>query len=71
VDHSCQQCGVTIEDGRPFCPQCRAPQIHVQVAVAEPPASASLISPDGLAPGLSLEPTLPAAYLGQAARGAS
>ena len=20
----------TVEDGRPFCPQCRAPQIHVQ-----------------------------------------
>lgn len=23
-----------VEDGRPFCPQCRAPQIHVQVAAA-------------------------------------
>jgi hypothetical protein len=23
-----------VEDGRPFCPECRAPQIHVQVAVA-------------------------------------
>jgi len=39
VDHSCQQCGTTVEDGRPFCPQCRAPQISVKVAeptVAEP-----------------------------------
>ena len=39
VDHSCQQCGTTVEDGRPFCPQCRAPQISVKVAeptVTEP-----------------------------------
>jgi hypothetical protein len=33
VEHSCQQCGTTVEDGRPFCPQCRAPQINVLVAV--------------------------------------
>jgi len=66
VEHSCQQCGVTIEDGRPFCPQCRAPQIHVQVASAEPPASLPLTPPDQLGAGVSLEPTLPAAYLGQA-----
>jgi preprotein translocase subunit SecY len=32
VEHPCQQCGAEVEDGRPFCPQCRAPQIHVQVA---------------------------------------
>src|SRR6266436_523807 len=32
VEHPCQQCGTLVEDGRPFCPQCRAPQIHVQVA---------------------------------------
>jgi len=35
VEHSCQQCGTTVEDGRPFCPQCRAPQIHVQVAAPD------------------------------------
>jgi hypothetical protein len=35
VDHSCEKCGAAVEDGRPFCPQCRAPQIHVQVAVAD------------------------------------
>jgi hypothetical protein len=39
VEHTCQQCGTTVEDGRPFCPQCRAPQIHVQVAVPDPPAA--------------------------------
>jgi MFS family permease len=33
VDHSCEKCGARVEDGRPFCPQCRAPQIHVEVAV--------------------------------------
>jgi hypothetical protein len=33
VEHTCQQCGTTVEDGRPFCPQCRAPQINVLVAV--------------------------------------
>ncbi len=33
VDHSCEKCGAAVEDGRPFCPQCRAPQIHVQAAV--------------------------------------
>jgi MFS family permease len=66
VEHSCQQCGVTIEDGRPFCPQCRAPQIHVLVASAELPASPSLISPDGLAPDFSLEPALPSSHLVQA-----
>jgi hypothetical protein len=41
VDHSCEKCGAAVEDGRPFCPQCRAPQIHVQMMatageVAEP-----------------------------------
>src|SRR5271170_3368495 len=35
VEHSCRQCGAQVEDGRPFCPQCRAPQIHVQIAVAD------------------------------------
>jgi hypothetical protein len=35
VEHPCQQCGTTVEDGRPFCPQCRAPQIHVQVAAPD------------------------------------
>ena len=30
MDHPCEKCGALVEDGRPFCPQCRAPQIHVQ-----------------------------------------
>lgn len=35
MEHSCEKCGAAVEDGRPFCPHCHAPQIHVQVAVAE------------------------------------
>ena len=34
MDHPCEKCGAVVEDGRPFCPQCRAPQIHVQTASA-------------------------------------
>jgi hypothetical protein len=43
VEHPCQQCGTAVEDGRPFCPQCRAPQISVKVAIPE----------TAVAPGLS------------------
>jgi hypothetical protein len=51
VDHSCQQCGATVEDGRPFCSQCRAPQIRVQIAVpeAETPSEIQAVE-TGLAP---------------------
>jgi hypothetical protein len=48
MDHPCYKCGHSIEDGKPFCLQCGAPQIRV--AMAEPvaePASAG----HGLAPG--------------------
>jgi hypothetical protein len=31
-----------VEDGRPFCPQCRAPQIHVQVTVPDAELAAGL-----------------------------
>jgi hypothetical protein len=29
MDFPCYKCGHTIEEGRPFCPQCGAPQIRV------------------------------------------
>src|SRR6266496_123360 len=32
VDHPCDQCGIQVEDGRPFCPQCHAPQVRVEIA---------------------------------------
>jgi hypothetical protein len=35
VEHPCQQCDNPVEDGRAFCPQCRAPQIHVRVPVPD------------------------------------
>src|SRR5208337_2240280 len=51
VEHPCQQCGTTVEDGRPFCPQCRAPQIHVQVAVPDDAVVADLNpAPDAFSP---------------------
>jgi len=54
VEHPCQQCGAAVEDGRPFCPQCRTPQIHVQVALPEVEVAAGLNSAsDGLAPEIS------------------
>jgi hypothetical protein len=29
VDHSCDKCGASLEEGVAFCPQCSAPQIRV------------------------------------------
>jgi hypothetical protein len=29
VEHPCEKCGVSVEDGTPFCPGCEAPQIRV------------------------------------------
>jgi hypothetical protein len=49
VEHSCAQCGTLVEDGRPFCPQCRAPQVRVQVAAPDLEAAPSLVS---VSPGL-------------------
>jgi hypothetical protein len=42
VEHACHQCGSLVEDGRPFCSHCRAPQIHVRIA--EPAAIAHVNS---------------------------
>jgi zinc ribbon protein len=39
MEHSCDKCGLSIEDGRTFCSQCGAPQIRVTV----PEAQASLV----------------------------
>jgi hypothetical protein len=41
MEKSCYKCGHVMEEGRPFCPHCAAPQIRV--LVAEPvPAAASV-----------------------------
>jgi len=49
-----------VEDGRPFCPHCRAPQIHVQVAVAEDAGNFGTGAEPTLIPQASFEraPTL-------------
>ncbi len=36
MEHSCHQCGVAVEEGTAFCPQCGAPQIRVATAHEEP-----------------------------------
>ena len=38
MDQPCYKCGQTVEEGRVFCPHCRAPQIRV---IAEPVAAVS------------------------------
>ncbi|PYX77953.1 MAG: hypothetical protein DMG66_06430, partial [Acidobacteria bacterium] len=38
---ACSQCGAEVEQGVPFCPACRAPQIRVGRSEAEP-----LVSPE-------------------------
>src|SRR5271167_3041296 len=66
VEHPCQQCGAAVEDGRPFCPQCRAPQIHVQVTLPEVEVAAGLnsgsdeIAPENAQSGYFDHPNTPA-----------
>ena len=47
VEHSCYQCGASVEDGIPFCRQCNAPQIRVPSAEILAPVE---IVPEGLSP---------------------
>ena len=35
MDHPCEKCAHPVEDGVPFCPHCRAPQIRVVVLNAD------------------------------------
>jgi hypothetical protein len=44
MDHSCYQCGHIVEDGKPFCLQCGAPQIRVVMPEAPTPAVVGSIS---------------------------
>jgi hypothetical protein len=67
VEHLCQQCGTPIEDGRPFCPQCRAPQINVRVASAEEALSTSVISLQDVSPDTYPQTRQASAQLHQAA----
>lgn len=44
MDHLCYKCGHSIEEGKPFCPQCGAPQIRVAMPEVEAPPVAGNIS---------------------------
>jgi hypothetical protein len=56
MGHLCYKCGHDLEDGRPFCLECGAPQIRV--AMPEPVAVAGNVSSDVLSapPVFSLDP---------------
>src|ERR1017187_6883850 len=72
VELPCQQCGTTVEDGRPFCPQCRAPQIHVQVAAPDAEIATG-VNPaqDDLSPEIPVETKLASSPTRQAAFGST
>lgn len=69
MEHSCEKCGAAVEDGRPFCPHCRAPQIHVQVAVAEDAGRLGTAAESAQIQQISIEraPTLEHALFDQSA----
>jgi hypothetical protein len=39
MEHSCYKCGYSVEDGKPFCTHCSAPQIRVIMPEPSPTAS--------------------------------
>jgi hypothetical protein len=62
VEHACEKCGAAVEDGRPFCPHCRAPQILVPVSVAEGGTSESAASVSDAASSPIRIPPISASY---------
>ncbi len=36
MDYNCNRCGTAVAEGTPFCPQCGAPQIRVNVGSPDP-----------------------------------
>jgi len=52
MEHSCLQCGTTVGDGSPFCPNCHAPQIKVPVRPPTAPVTERLTpgTPDDVQP---------------------
>jgi hypothetical protein len=57
MDHPCHKCGHSIEDGKPFCSQCGAPQIRVAVPEASAPPAGGDVSAADL-PVFSLDPPI-------------
>lgn len=45
MDHTCEKCGTHVPDGRPFCPQCRAPQVRVEIAIPAPEQNPTVGTP--------------------------
>jgi hypothetical protein len=46
MDHPCYKCGHSVEDGKPFCSQCGAPQIRVLLPEAVPQRYGNVSSND-------------------------
>lgn len=68
VDHPCHRCGAKVLDNAPFCSQCGAPQIRVNLggeAEAPPPVpTTSVPATDRVAWRIALPRTILAALLG-------
>jgi hypothetical protein len=59
MDHPCHNCGHGVEDGKPFCAQCGAPQIRVTMPESLPALAAEPVS-SGELPAFSLDsPAVP------------
>ncbi len=57
MEHCCYKCGQSVEDGKPFCAQCGAPQIRVAMPEPLVPAVAANVSASEL-PAFSLDPPI-------------
>jgi predicted nucleic acid-binding Zn-ribbon protein len=67
MDHLCHKCGHSIEDGKPFCSQCGAPQIRVSMPEPAERAVESSVPAHVLAANptvFSLDPPLVSGSLG-------
>ena len=60
MDHPCYKCGHSVEDGRPFCLQCGAPQIRVAMPETATPAIAGGVPSSSLPIFSSDTPDVPA-----------
>lgn len=59
MDHPCYKCGHSVEDGKPFCSQCGAPQIRVLLPEAAVPAATGSVSSNDLPIFSSDAPAIP------------
>src|SRR5271169_2929596 len=66
MDHPCHKCGHSVEDGKPFCSQCGAPQIRVAVPEPSEQVATENVSPKDR-PIFSLDPPVAPGTLSAAA----